>query len=163
MHDREARFDAFYNARSAQLVRSLYLACGDLTRAEDCAQEAFLRAWRRWSKLEGDDPVGWVRTVAWRLCVSDWRSTQRLQGALARLKLVDATTPDTAAGSPLTNALGLLDALPIDQRRVAVLYYIEDLPVDDIAALLAVPPGTVKSRLSRGREALRRSLAADQG
>ncbi|WP_366816679.1 RNA polymerase sigma factor [Nocardioides sp.] len=104
-----------------------------------------------------------VRTVAWRLCVSDWRSTQRLQRALARLKLVDATTSDIAAGSPLANALGLLDALPIDQRRVAVLYYIEDLPVDDIAALLDVPPGTVKSRLSRGREALRRSLAADQG
>lgn len=161
MHDRETGFDAFYNARSAQLVRSLYLACGDLTRSEDCVQEAFLRAWKRWPRLEGEDPVGWVRTVAWRLCVSDWRSAQRLRRTLTRMRLADETAPDTSAGSPLTNTLGLLDTLPIDQRRVAVLYYVEDLPVDDIAALLNVPPGTVKSRLSRSREALRRCLAAD--
>ncbi|WP_216658507.1 sigma factor [Nocardioides sp. zg-1230] len=57
-------FDAFYAARAPRLVRNIYLRTGDATRAEDCVQEAFVRAWRRWDRLENDDPVGWVTTVA---------------------------------------------------------------------------------------------------
>ena len=150
-------FDAFYAARAPRLVRNIYLRTGDVTRAEDCVQEAFVRAWRKWQHLEDDDPVGWVTTVAWRLAIRDWR--RALRETKARLGL----TPDPLDTHPSDDLLHLhqaLSKLPPAQRDVLVLHYLEDLSVRDVSELLSMPEGTVKSHLSRGRDALRGVLAA---
>lgn len=153
MDDAEARFDDFYTARMPALVRTLYLACGDLARAEECAQEAFVRAWLRWSTLDGDNPLGWVRTVAWRLCIDEWRRDRRTARAILKFRNMDSNQmPDTF------DVLGLLAGLPINQTHVVVLHYIEDMPVYEVARLLEIPIGTVKSRLSRARESLHQRL-----
>jgi RNA polymerase sigma-70 factor (ECF subfamily) len=146
-------FDAFYAATAQRLTRHLYLATGDLTRAEECTQEAYLRAWQRWHLMgEGDrDPVAWVRTVAWRLAVNDWRRLTRSLRAFARA----GPPPDVPA--PSTDVVAVRDALhllPTAQRAVLVLRYYEDLTVREIADVLGVPEGTVKARLARGRTAL---------
>jgi RNA polymerase sigma-70 factor (ECF subfamily) len=155
-----ADFDAFYEARLPGLTYALYLACGDWTRAEDCAQEAFVRAWQRWGPLSNDDPTAWVRTVAWRLCIDQWRSSIRVRRSLHRLRsdtepIVPGPEPDALSErlSPLSPAL----------KAVAVLYYLDDLAVVEIADLLALPEGTVKSRLARAREVLRAHHAANEG
>jgi len=135
------------------VVPALFLACGDIERAEDCAQEAFVRAWQRWRKLHGADPVGWVRTVVWRLCVDDRRGHRRLSAALIR-----SGQPDERLASEdgiHQAAVALLSRLPRQQAAVAVLHYVEDLPVAEVAQILGIPVGTVKSRLSRARDALR--------
>lgn len=151
-----AEFDEFYHARYGSLVRGLYLACGDWTRAEDAAQEAFVRAWRSWPTLVSSDPVAWVRTVAWRTCVDDWRKRSRLTRKLERLRdeAAISATPDQ-----LDPAAEVLSTLSPALRAVAVLHYLEDLSVSQIAAVLDIPVGTVKSRLSRARDALREELS----
>lgn len=146
-------FDQFYLATAQRLTRNLYLATGDLTRAEECVQEAYLRAWQRWTRLdhEAHDPLAWVRTAAWRLAANDWRRVTRSLRALVR----HGPPGDTPA--PSADVLAVRDALarlPQAQRTVLVLHYYDDLPVREIAAVLNVPEGTVKARLSRGRGAM---------
>ena len=71
---RERDFTAFYDATWARTVACAFAMTGVLGDAEDLAQEAYSRAWPRWSSLrEYDDPGAWVRRVATRLAVSRWR------------------------------------------------------------------------------------------
>jgi RNA polymerase sigma-70 factor (ECF subfamily) len=149
----ESRFDEFYSARMPGLIHSLVLATGDLRRAEDCAQEAFIRAWQRWGRFRTEDPVAWVRAVAWRLCIDDWRSGRRMSPLSQK--------DDSASASEWSQmeAMSLLANLPHDQRAVVVLFYLEDLDVAGISEVLAIPTGTVKSRLSRARSALLSQLS----
>lgn len=151
-------FDAFYAARASQLVRHIYLATGDVGRAQECVQEAFLRAWQRWDRLQGDDPVQWVRTVAWRLAMNDWRRSLRQARALMRLGSETQVPPPSAEVLAVRDALA---KLPADQRTVLVLHYFEDLTVRNISDLLGLPEGTVKARLSRGRAAMNLVLGGD--
>lgn len=155
-----AEFDAFFAATAPRMVRHLYLATGDLGRAQECVQEAYARLWRRWEQVGHSDAdrVAWVRTVAWRLAITDVRRRAAYARALAR----HGAPPDTAGPSP--NAVAVRDALarlPYDQRAVLVMHYFTDMPVAAIAQLLDVPIGTVKARLSRGRTALGRLLGDD--
>jgi len=148
-------FDQFYAAHFAALGLQLYAYCGDRTEAEDLVQEAFCRAWQRWSKIAHyDDPAAWVRTVAWRLAVSRWR---RVKTALAfvrsqREQHAPPPGPDRVA---LVTALA---ALPEAQRRAVVLHYLADLSVRQIAEQEGVADGTVKSWLHRARATLATEL-----
>ena len=148
-----ADFDAFYSATVRRVVLYLYAACGDRSDAQDLAQEAFARAWQHWPKVSGyDDPEAWVRTVGWRLMANRWRGLKRWLAVQARLG-----PPDEVTGSPSPDRVAVVDALqrlPKAQRRVIALYYLLDMPVNDIAAGIGVPAGTVKAQLSRGRTAL---------
>jgi RNA polymerase sigma-70 factor, ECF subfamily len=152
-----ADFDNFYRARYQSLTYALYLMCGDWVKAEEVVQEAFLRAWKRWDALQADDPVSWVRTVAWRICVDDWRTSRRVQRALQRLR----QERDPQAGHPDSpgRAQQALAALSEPLRLVAILHYVEDLPVGEISRILNIPEGTVKSRLSRARDVLRQEAS----
>ena len=155
-----ADFDAFYIATVRRVVVYLYAACGDRSDAQDIAQEAFARAWQHWPKVSGyEDPEGWVRTVAWRLMANRWRGLRRWLAAQARLG-----PPGEATGGPSPDRVAILDALqrlPKAQRQAIALHYLLDLPVNDIAASIGVPAGTVKARLSRARTALA-GLLGDQ-
>ncbi len=148
-----ADFDAFYLATVRRVVLYLYAACGDRAEAQDVAQEAFARAWQHWPKVAGyDDPEAWVRTVAWRLMVNQWRGLRRWLAAQGRMG-----PPVEATAGPSPDRVAVMDALqrlPKPQRQVIALHYLLDMPVADIAASIGVPAGTVKARLSRARTAL---------
>lgn len=152
-----AGYDAFYASAAPRLTHQLFLATGDLTRAQDCTQEAFLRAWRRWDSLsrEVDDPYAWVRTVAWRLAVSEWRRSLAQVRALVRHGPAPVVPPPSGDEVAVRAALAQLS---LEQRAALVLHYFADLSVKDVAAALGVPEGTVKARLSRGRVVLSRLL-----
>jgi RNA polymerase sigma-70 factor (ECF subfamily) len=82
-------FDAFYAATAASLVRQLHAFTGDLAEAQDCVQEAYARAWQRWSVVSGYDvPAAWVRQVACRLATSRFRRLQVGRGLLPRTQVV---------------------------------------------------------------------------
>lgn len=160
-HDNQRQllsFDDFYHAHYRSVTAQLCPYVGDLGQAQDLAQEAFCRAYARWNKLvRYDDPVGWVRQVAWNLARSRWRRLRTAQGFLSRQRTshVDGPTPDRVA---IDAALALL---PANQRRAVILYYLADLSVAQIAAQEGVAEGTVKSWLHRGRLALAALLTDD--
>lgn len=147
----QASFDAFYEKSYHRVVAQVYLTCGNLAEAQDCAQEAFVRAWQKRAQLDaGDHPEAWVRTTAHRISISQWRKTRR---AVPTEVLPDEGShdPEVADQLAVRRALG---ELPVETRRVIVLHHLNDLPVADIATELDIPEGTVKARLSRGRAKL---------
>lgn len=142
-----------YAGAYPRLVRTLALAAGGQRGlAEECVQDAFLRLLGRWDRVSAyDDPEAWVRAVAFRLLSNRRRSATRGLRALVRL----GVGPDTAAPSAdRVDVVAALAQLPLHQRTVLVLHHMVGLSVEEVARELDVAPGTVKSRLSRGRAAL---------
>lgn len=148
----ERAFDDLYSGSYRRLVGQIYAMCGNLAEAQDCVQEAFVKAWTKRRSLDAEQsPEAWVRTVASRLAVSRWRRTQKA------LRPVDRSTASPAPPQPNELRVALtraLQQLPAAQRRAIVLHHLCDLSVAEIALETGVPAGTVKARLSRGRAAL---------
>lgn len=156
----EAAFDAFYAGSYRRLVAQIYAMCGNFAEAQDCVQEAFIRAWGRRRSLDvGQGPEAWVRTVAFRLAVSRWRRSRMALRPPDRARAAQSTPaePDVS-GIALRRALL---QLPVEQRRAVVLHHLCDLSVNDIAQEIGVPAGTVKARLARGRATLAALLTDD--
>ena len=145
-------FDAFYVGTRGRLVHQLYALTGDAADAQECVQEAYARAWQRWSQVSGyDDPEAWVRTVARRVALSRWRKARNRVVAYRRHgepEPVPAPSPDNVA------LVAALRQLPAAQREALVLHHLCGRSVQEVAGELRVPVGTVKARLSRGRAAL---------
>ena len=126
--------------------------------AEEIAHDAFVKLVMNWPRVAAyDDPAAWVRTVAVRLLISRQRRRQVAQRGLQRLRRVapgDQGQEATATADGAIDMARALAALPLDQRTVLVLHHAADLPVEQIAADLGLPVGTVKSRLARARAAI---------
>ncbi|MET9462782.1 SigE family RNA polymerase sigma factor [Streptomyces canus] len=150
---RDARvFDDFYSGHVRRLTSQMYAMTGSLPEAEDLVQEAFARAWQNWEKVSGyADPEAWVRSVACRIRVSVWRkavnrlTAHRRHGAPDK---VPAVSPDYVA------IVAALRRIPYEQRRAIVLHHLVGLSVEETARETEVAPGTVKARLSRGRQSM---------
>jgi RNA polymerase sigma-70 factor (ECF subfamily) len=145
------QFEAFYAANFQRLSLQLYAYTGDIGQAQDFVQEAFCRALPKWNRISRyDDPVAWLRKVAWNLATSRFRRL-RVQQAHARRyreEHVEGPGPDRVA---LARAL---KALPENHRRAVILFHLADLSVTEIAEQEKVAEGTVKAWLHRGRAAL---------
>ena len=149
-------FAAFYAGSYRRLLGQLFAVTGDLAEAENVVQEAYARAFARWSRVGGYDlPEAWVRRVAINLAAMADRSLRRRARALLRLgppPVVPELSPE------LIDLHDALRALPLGQRQVIVLHHLVGLPVEEVARELRLAPGTVKSRLARGRAAMAGSL-----
>ncbi|MGI5212720.1 SigE family RNA polymerase sigma factor [Plantactinospora sp. CA-290183] len=145
-------FDEFYRSTRHRVVTVLYALGGNLPDAQDAAQEAYARAWQRWSRVGGyADPEAWVRTVGHRIQINRWRKVRNGLTAYRR------HGPQPAVEPPSENTLALVTALrrlPAEQREAIVLHHLVDLPVTAVATQLGVSANTVKTRLARGRRAL---------
>jgi RNA polymerase sigma-70 factor (ECF subfamily) len=152
-------------ARACPPLVGLLTAIGrDRADAEEVAQDAFVRLLEHWRKVrEYDDPEAWLRTVAVRLLISRHRRRLVARRGLAvlgrRAALSSVGTPGPGSDVELVEALA---ALPVNQRAALLLHHVHDLPVDEVAELLHIPTGTVKSRLSRARAALAPLLADEE-
>ncbi len=153
-------FDDLYAAHYADLTVQLYAYFGDRQEAQDVVQEAFCRALTRWPAVSNyDDPVAWVRRVAWNLALSKWR---RARTALSFLRRQRPAEEHVAGPTPERVALmAALATLPPTQRRAVVLHYLADLSIAEIAEREGVAAGTVKSWLHRARGALATQLRHD--
>ena len=140
-----------YATSYRRLLGQLIGVTGNVAEAEDVVQEAFVRGLDHPRRLLGaDNPEAWLRTVAVNLARSRWRRAQRLVGLAPRL--VDAPRESDSDGHIVL--LQALRALPAGQREAIALHHLADLTVEEVAATLGLPTGTVKARLSRGRAAL---------
>jgi len=143
--DHPASFDEVYAAHYADLTVQLYAYFDDRQEAQDVVQEAFCRALARWPAISRyDDPVAWVRRVAWNLAVSRWR---RARTAVLHLRRQRPAEPQVAGPSPERVALfAALATLPGPQRRLTSPLTSRVLPCGatspDSATLdFVVPPG----------------------
>lgn len=153
-------FEEFYLGTRLRLLRQLTLMTGDRQQAEDVLQEAYVRAWLRWAKVAHlESPEGWVRTVAWRVAVSQHRHTEtgrdRVRRMFRREDVVSDPAPGRDSALDLAAALGRLTP---EQRRALVLFEVCGLSVAQVALETDVAEGTVKSRLARARHALAQLL-----
>ncbi len=147
-------FESFYRQLYPKVVAMNYAMCGSRAAAEDIAQEAFLKAHRDWSRVGTfDRPDSWVYRVASNLAISRYRRARAEARALLKLT---SRSPEPIAemSEPHEEFWREVRRLPAQQTQVIALHYLEDRPVAEIAAMLGIPEGTVKSALSRGRAAL---------
>jgi RNA polymerase sigma factor (sigma-70 family) len=133
--------------------------------ADDLVQDCLERAISRWYLRRRDGNLrAWLFAILHNLFISSRRTLAR-RGPHDPID--ELANPPAAAGDPEQAAiwrdvLGALDALPEDQRAVILLVAVEDLSYADAARALGVPIGTVMSRLSRGRERLRRYIEGER-
>jgi RNA polymerase sigma-70 factor (ECF subfamily) len=154
---------ALYARACPSLVGLLTAIGGNRADAEEVAHDAFVRLLEHWGKVRDyADPEAWLRTVAVRLLVSRHRRRQVAARGLAVLGRRAVTAPPAAGPGHDVELAEALVGLPVDQRAVLVLHHLHDLSVTEVAELLHVPTGTVKSRLSRARAALGLLLADEE-
>ncbi|HEX6682362.1 MAG TPA: SigE family RNA polymerase sigma factor [Candidatus Limnocylindrales bacterium] len=148
-------FEEFVRARSAALLRYGYVLSGNRHDAADLTQEALIRLGQNWARVRDKaDPEAYVRTTMARLHISWWRRQRR-----ERLVGTPPERPQVDDGiARADDDLGMWQAvakLPPRQRVVLVLRYYEQLSDEEIAAMLNVTRGTVRSQAARGLDKLR--------
>jgi RNA polymerase sigma-70 factor (sigma-E family) len=149
-------FAQFVTARERALQRTAWLLTGDWALAEDLVQTALVRAWPRWERiLRRDDPEIYVR----RVMVNTWSTwyRRRWRGEKPAADMPEhATTADVAAEVALRVAVrGALRSLSPRQRAVLVLRVYDDMSESQVAEVLDIPAGTVKSTMARALAKLR--------
>lgn len=149
-------FDAFYRAEYPGAVRLARLLLRDHSRAEEVAQEAFLRMLP--DGLTVERPGGYLRTTVVNLCRDQHRRRARLQAMPRRPEAVEPP-PDLPPSSSVV-WLALWD-LPQAQREVLVLRFYLDQSTAQIAEALDLPAGTVRSHIHRGLATLKQVMGHD--
>jgi RNA polymerase sigma-70 factor (ECF subfamily) len=152
------RFEDFYVEEYSAVVGLAYALSGTRSGAEDLAQEAFLAAYSNWDRIAGyEQPGAWVRRVVANRSVSTFRRRRAEAKALALAALGHRMElPDLGSSDP--EFWHTVRSLPRRQSQVVALFYLEDLPIADVADILDMSPGTVKRHLHNGRLALARRL-----
>jgi RNA polymerase sigma factor (sigma-70 family) len=146
--------------------RTAYMITGSAAEAEDAAQEGFVKAYRALNRFRpGAEPRPWLLRIVANEARNRVRSTQRRLGL--ELRLAERFRPGDAAPSPEAAAvaaedtrrlMGLVNALSDEDRLVITSRYLLELSGEEAAAVLSIPEGTVKSRLSRALARLRTAL-----
>jgi RNA polymerase sigma-70 factor, ECF subfamily len=148
----EADFTVLYEDHFSELAAQVCAYLGDASEAQDLVQEAFLRAWQRWDTVGGyEEPVAWIRRVAWNLATSRHRRNQVVRKFLQRSAPPE---PAPGAGPDRVALVAALQQIPAKRRRALVLHYMADMAIADIAEITGAREGTVKSWLHRGRREL---------
>ncbi|MGZ5292977.1 MAG: RNA polymerase sigma factor [Actinomycetota bacterium] len=152
----------------------IYAVClrilADPEEARDAAQDAFITAFRKLAQFRGDAAfTTWLHRIAVNACYDELRRAKR-RPMLHTVTPADddrAPEPGPPSADHADEVAGTLDvtkalaAIPDDFRIALVLADVEDLPYDEIARVLEVPVGTVKSRVHRGRIALAKELTGE--
>lgn len=161
-HERDAEFTGFVEMASPELLRIAWFLTGDVHRAQDLVQNALIRIYRTWDRVDLDRAVPYTRTVMVNLARSTWRRERR---SITVERIEDFASPvgDHADAAAETDRLVRhVFALPVRQRTVVVLRYYCDLSERECAEVLGISAGTVKSAASRGLAALRETVRTEE-
>jgi RNA polymerase sigma-70 factor (sigma-E family) len=154
---RDLDFSEYFAARVQRFRRVAFALCGDWHGAEDLVQAMFVQLYRRWRRVRPGTADAYARRILLNLFLAGRRTAGRVY--------VTSDPPEPPAPPGRDSHLRLdveraLAELTPRQRAMVVLRFLEDLPVAEVAALLGVAEGTVKSQTARGVEALRAALPA---
>ncbi len=163
-----ARKQALFEQTVMPHLNAAYNLARWLTRngddAEDLVQEAFLRAFRSFETLEGEDGRAWLLAVVRNTCFTWLKKKgertavefdEQVHGAADEAPNAETVLLNEAA---LGSLQGCLEGLPLEFREVMVLRELEELSYKEISDIARVPIGTVMSRLARGRKRLQQCL-----
>jgi RNA polymerase sigma-70 factor (ECF subfamily) len=169
---RDGNIDALgklYEKYKAKVYRTATAITHDERMAEDILQEVFLRVNRYAGSFDRAQPFEpWLYRITVNLSYSWTNRAKRwvnfFQDAIERLKAPSKRDPERVAEDREQRELlkRAIDGLPDSHRVVVILYYLESLSVSEVAYVLGVPEGTVKSRLYYAREKLRKAIAEQQ-
>jgi len=153
-------FDSFAAARWPGLVRTAYLMGATAHDAEDHAQAALTKVWSNWARVQAsDNPEAYTL----RILINTVHKARRRRW-MGETPTGEVLDPGVSHVDDRDAALDLrrsLSALPPDQRAVLVLRFLHDKSEAEIADILGVPAGTVKSRSARGISALRAHMSEE--
>ncbi len=156
----KAAFEALYRRELVTLIALGTTMTGDRTLGADLAYEAMVRAYGNWVKVGAmDRPGAWVRRVLINLAIDACRKRSREADVVARLGPLPAAEPVDPSGAHFWAAVR---ALPERQRAAVVLRYIEDMTLLDIADVLGVTEGTIKTSLFKARRTLAKALGTEE-
>lgn len=157
----ETAFRALYEANVDRIYRLMYRMAGADDLARDFTQEAFLRAWQRLDQFRGNAAFStWLHAIAVSVALNGLRKVdrhRRRERSLEDAAHVAAGRRELDAGA-LERLREAVDDLPDIYRTVLLMHDLEGYGHGEIAAVLGVPEGTSKARLSRARERLRATL-----
>jgi RNA polymerase sigma-70 factor, ECF subfamily len=144
-----------------KIFRMALVILRDPARAEDVTQDIFIKLWRALPLYDGRAAVStWLYTIARNTCLSALRSD-----SYRRTSALDETNEPSANSTTLLSVSvdQCVERLPDLQRQVITLFYMQDRSVADVAAMLDLPEGTVKSHLHRARRALGEMMGSGDG
>jgi RNA polymerase sigma-70 factor (ECF subfamily) len=174
--DNDAVFEALVDANYRRVYNLALRMVGNETDAADLTQEIFVRIYRNLPRLRADGAQdAWVRRIATNACLDFLRHRKSVPPP-SSLDAPLASDPTSSVGQQISDTAAepsrllsereksevlrrAVASLPEEYRSVVLLHHLDDMRVEDIAEALQVPAGTVKSRLSRARQALRRKLS----
>ena len=156
----QREFELIAMPEAPRLLRFARRLTGDASAAEDLVQETLLKAWRSFSQFrEGSNIRAWLYQI---LIHSFYGQGRKIRAAPQTIPLEDRIS----AGTPFTHKLEVaqaMESLPVEYRSTLFLAVVEGFTCREIAEILSIPIGTVMSRLSRARLALREKLAPERG
>ncbi len=157
--NREEHFTSWAHEATPQLRRIARLLAGDFHIGEDLLQDVYARMYARWPRIQ--DPSAYARRALANAATSRWRSRSHRHEAV---RDVDDHLAGAEPSQPLVDLeqradlLAILRPLPPRQRAVIVLRYLDDRSDEQVADLLDISVGTVKSQASRALARLRQAL-----
>ena len=164
-----SQFEAFVRKYQDRVFATALRLLGSPSDAEDVAQTVFLRAFERFDTI-GDSPAagGWLRTVATNLALNylsryrkRWRLFSEMKPEDGETTFADTIPAEESPGDAHAQLEASLRALPQHQRVPLVLFHFEGRSYEEIAVLLGVSLGKVKTDIHRGRQALKNRLEGD--
>lgn len=153
-------FEGLVTSFRGRIQRAAYLLCGDLDEAEELTQETFVRAWMGWSLYAGRAAVfTWLYGILIN-CRRERLRKRRFSGAwTVEPVATDPAPPDQACSREEEELVRLaIGRLREELREPLVLFYMQDLTMEEVGGALGIPSGTVKSRLFVARKAVREEL-----
>jgi len=153
---REARFEELVKRQSHFVYRVAYAVVRNAHDAEDVVQETFLKLYRLGAWEAMNDERAFLARAAWRLAVGRRKKAQPVN-----VELSPGLNPEDAAAASDWTAMvhRMIDALPEELRQPLALSGLEAMNSREIAAVMGIPEGTVRTRLVRARQMLRQKLA----
>jgi RNA polymerase sigma factor (sigma-70 family) len=148
-----ARFDVFFAEEHERLFKALYFVTGDRHDAEELMQDAFLKLWERWDRIETiDDPTGYL----FRVALNGFRMRRRRAAVAVRKVAPVSEDRDLFADADMrADVRQLLLGLAPRQRAALLLVDLLGYSSEQAARILRVRPSTVRALATQGRRALR--------
>jgi RNA polymerase sigma-70 factor (sigma-E family) len=149
---REDEFTEFFAACAPGLRRTAYLVVHDWHLAEDLTQQGLAKLYVAWPRTRPETRLAYARRIVVNECLTYLRRK--------RPETSTETVPEPAGRDtePVLDLAAALALLPPRQRAIVALRFLDDLPVAEVAALLDIADGTVKSQTARAIDTLRRHL-----
>jgi RNA polymerase sigma-70 factor (ECF subfamily) len=152
-------FESLYRMHIDKVYGLCLRMTGNVSEAEDCAQEAFIQAWNKLDRFRGDSAFAtWLHRIAVNAVLGRMRKSKREQDRI-QIAAQESSSPASIGDSgELRDLSDAVDKLPQGARHVFVLYAVYGYSHDEASNMLGIAPGTSKAQLHRARRLLAQQL-----